>query len=113
MQHRSITHLRVLKRLLPRNAGQETLLACPTCCSLRRRLYGWEPGGQFTTSAQKSQWQCRVCAGLRYASEGGAPVSRSCSASGKLFEGFNGPLRAPRPEPWLPLVFYSPKQAGE
>jgi hypothetical protein len=31
-----------------------------------------EPGGQFTNSAQRSRWPCRTCAGLRYASEGGA-----------------------------------------
>jgi len=26
-------------------------------CSLRRAQHGWEPGGRFTCSAQRSRWQ--------------------------------------------------------
>src|SRR5690242_15915754 len=41
----TIAHLRALQRALPRNGGQDVLLACPSCCSFRRALYGWKPGG--------------------------------------------------------------------
>ena len=109
----SVCHLRVLKRPLPRNAGYDILLACPRCCSLRRALYGWEAGGRFTNSAQTSGWQCRACAGLRYASEGGALVLRGRSVWFRLLEQEYGPSRSPRPEPWEPEIFSSPQQAAE
>jgi hypothetical protein len=96
----SVTHLRVLMRPLPRNSGYDTLLACPICCSLRRALYGWVAGGQFTNSAQRSSWQCRTCAGLRYTSEG-TYIPRQF----RFLGGY------PRPEPWYPYVFSSPADA--
>ena len=80
----SVVNLRVFKRSLPGNVGHYLLLACPFCCSLRRALYGWEGGGKYTSSALRSQWQCRKCAGLRYASEGGALVIRSRCAMLRL-----------------------------
>jgi hypothetical protein len=107
----SVCRLRVLKRPLPRNAGYDVLLACPRCCSLRRALYGWEAGGQYTNSAQTSLWQCRTCAGVRYSSEGGALVLRSRWAFARLIEQRFGNCRSPRPEPWLPDVFTSPRDA--
>ena len=109
----SVCHLRVLKRPLPRNAGYDVLLACPRCCSLRRALYGWEAGGQYTNSAQTSLWQCRPCAGLRYASEGGALVLRSRWAFFRTLEAAYGRSRSPRPEPWEPYVFTSPEEAAK
>jgi hypothetical protein len=109
----SVSHIRAIKWSLPRNGGYTILLACPHCCSLRRALYGWEPGGQYTSSVQRSQWQCRRCAGLRYASEGGALVHRGRGAIARLFESFDGPLRSDRPEPWYPYVFTSPQEAAE
>jgi hypothetical protein len=48
----SVSHIRAIKRSLPRNGGYTTLLACPYCCSLRHTLYGWEAAGPYTTSAQ-------------------------------------------------------------
>lgn len=104
----SISRIRVLTRPLPRNGGRETLLACPVCCSLRRALYGWTPGGQYTTSVYRSLWQCRACAGLRYASEGGKLLIRSRGWIGRLF----GVGRSDRPEPWYPNVFSSPEDAA-
>jgi hypothetical protein len=100
-------HLRVFKRPLPRNGGRELLLACPCCCSLRRALYGWQPGGEYMSSAQRSQWQCRQCAGLRHASEGGALIVRSRCAMLRPLSG----LSSPRPDPWYPDVFSSPADA--
>ncbi len=105
----SAAHLRVLRQPLPRNGGHDILLACPCCCALRRALYGWQPGGEYTCSAQRSQWQCRTRAGLRYASEGGALLIRCRGRIGRLF----GTGRAPRPEPWEPLIFTRPEQAAE
>src|SRR6185437_5659153 len=39
------------------------LLMCWRCGRLRRTLYGWEAGGQYTKSAEVSDWQCRSCDG--------------------------------------------------
>ena len=104
----SVVHLRVLSRSLPKGVGTYSLLACPFCCGLKRTLYGWEAAGQYTRSAQVSSWQCLKCAGLRYASEGGALVLRS---RGKWFRSLEmqlGTTRSDRPEPWYPLVYSSP-----
>ena len=80
--------IRTLLRPLPRNGGSVRLLICPNCQIPRRGLYGWEPGGRFNTSVVRSNWRCRACRKLRYASEGGArlwfmdvELSRGCSAA--------------------------------
>jgi hypothetical protein len=104
----SAVHLRVFKRPLPKNRGYGILLACPCCCSLRRALYGWQPGGEYMTSAQRSQWQCRPCAGLRYSSEGGALALRSRCAMLRPLSG----ISSLRPEPWFPYIFSSPADAA-
>jgi hypothetical protein len=49
------------------NGASALLLYCSRCGSLRRHLYGWEV---LETRLTRSLWQCRTCAGLRYASEG-------------------------------------------
>jgi hypothetical protein len=104
--------IRTLLRPLPRNSGKERLLICPFCKIPRRGLYGWEPGGQFTTSAVQSPWGCWKCNRLRYASEGGALVLRSHWAFARLIEQHFGG-RSPRPESWLPYLFTSPEEAVE
>jgi hypothetical protein len=98
----------VLIRFLP-----NLYVLYPSCHTPRRALYGWVPGGRFTNSVQTSRWQCRTCAGFRYASEGGALVCRRRGAFARLIEQRFGPLRSPRPEPWLPDVFSSPDQAAD
>ncbi len=103
--------IRTVLRPLPRG-GNLRLFVCPDCAIPRRALYGWEPGGRFTTSAQRCPWRCRVCARLRYSSEGGALVHRGRGAIARLFEQALGPCRSPRPELWEPLVFASPAQAA-
>ncbi len=105
----SVVHLRVFKRSLPRNVGNYLLLACSSCCSLRRALYGWEPGGKYTSSALRSQWQCRTCAGLRYASEGGALVFRSRCA---IVRPLTALWPSQRADPWYPYVFSAPTEAA-
>jgi hypothetical protein len=110
---RACTFIRTVARSLPRNGGKVQLLVCPHCQAPRRALYSWVPGGQFTNSVQTSHWQCRTCARLRYSSEGGALVSRGRSAIVRLIEQRFGPVRSPRPEPWLPYVFTSIQQAME
>jgi hypothetical protein len=102
--------LRTVLRPLPRNRGKARLLVCPHCQNLRRALYGWKPGGEFTSSVYRSNWQCRTCAGLRHASEGGALVHRDRAGIARLFD---GPFRSDRPEPWYPYVFTSPGEAAE
>jgi hypothetical protein len=98
-------------RPMPRNGGRNLLLFCWHCGKFRRSLYGWEAGGRYTSSAQSSDWQCRSCAGLRYASEGGALVHWGRGALARMFETFAGPLRSERPQPWHPYVFTSPQDA--
>jgi len=105
----SVSHIRALKRPLPRNGGFDTLLACPICCALKRALYGWEANGPNTNSARSSQWQCLRCARLRFASEGGALLIRSRGMLGLLF----GVGHSPRPDPWYPGVFSSPADAAK
>src|SRR6516165_803582 len=75
--------IRTLLRPLPRNGGKARLLICPFCKTPCRGLYGWELGGQHTSRVIGSNWGCRKCNLLRYASEGGALVShgRGTSAS--------------------------------
>ena len=68
--------IRTASQPLPRNGGSARLLICPYCQIPRRGLYAWEPGGAFTTSVVRSDWGCRACNKLRYASEGGALVVR-------------------------------------
>jgi hypothetical protein len=100
---------RSVERALPRNGGKVRLLACPACGHPRRALYGWRPGGPYTTSVERSpRWECRVCAGLRYSSEGGALLHRSRSAFMRLIEQQFGAFRSPRPDPWYPDVLSSP-----
>jgi hypothetical protein len=98
--------IRTLLRSLPRNGGSVRLLICPDCLSPRRGLYGWEPdeNGRFNTSVARSNWRCRACHKLRYASEGGALVLRS-----RMF----GRSRCARPEPWYPIVFTSREEAAQ
>ena len=95
--------IRTLLRPLPRNGGSVRLLICPDCLTPRRGLYGWEPDedGRFTTSVARSNWRCRACHKLRYASEGGALVVRGAIAR---FESSIGRSRSVRPEPWYPEI---------
>jgi hypothetical protein len=103
--------IRTVLRLLPRNGGSCRLLICPHCQIPRRGLYGWKPGGRFTTSVVRSSWACRACNGLRYASEGGALRERGRFA--RLFEATAGRRFHPeRPEPWLPHIEPAPKLRG-
>jgi hypothetical protein len=101
--------IRTLLCPLPRNGGRVRLLICPYCQIPRRGLYGWEAGGEFINSVQRSSWKCRRCGGLRYSSEGGALILRSRCARLRSLAAF--PCRAPRREPWLPYVFASPMDA--
>jgi hypothetical protein len=103
----SVAHLRVFKRSLPKRTSNYCLLACPFCCALKRCLYGWEAGGKYTNSARISTWQCRACAGLRYASEGGALIIRTRGS----FARFSDLMSSPRPDMWYPFVFDSPADA--
>jgi hypothetical protein len=103
----SVTHLRVLGRSLPNGNGTYSLLACPSCCGFKRYLYGWQAGGEYTHSALRSWWQCRSCAGLRYASEGSALVLRGRGNWFRALEAELGTTRSDRPEPWYPDVLAS------
>jgi hypothetical protein len=95
-----VTDLHVFRQPLPRNGGNDVLIECPNCYGLRRAPYGWPADGSRTRSAIRSQWQCRWCAGLRYASEGSVLVVRSRGYLGKIL----GVGRANRPRSWAPLV---------
>jgi hypothetical protein len=106
--------IRTMLRRLPRNGGSVRLLICPYCSIPRRGLYGWEPGGRFTSGAVRSIWGCRKCNMLRYSSEGEALVHHERGAFASLIEPlFCGPIRSDRPKPWYPYVFTSPKEAAD
>jgi hypothetical protein len=105
--------IRTVLRPLPRNGGRVRLLICPHCQIPRRGLYGWEPGGRFTTSVVRSTWGCRRCNQLRYASEGGALVHRGRGALFRILDATYGTCRSERPDLWLPYVFTSPQEAAE
>jgi hypothetical protein len=105
--------IRTLSRPLPRNGGSARLLICPYCQIPRRGLYGWQPGGRMTTSVVRSNWRCRACNKLRYASEGGALVVRGRGAMFRTLETILGRGGSARPEPWYPYVFASPEEAAQ
>jgi hypothetical protein len=104
----SVVNLRVFRRSLPKRTGTYCLLARPSCCALKCCLYGWAAAGECTDSARVSTWKCRACAGLRYASEGGARVIRM---RGAAFARFTGLMSSPRPDMWYPFLFDSPAYA--
>jgi hypothetical protein len=104
---RSLLH--AIARPLPRNIGEHRLVVCPHCYKPKRALYGWEVNRARTHSVFIAQWQCRTCAGLRYASEGEALCIRSRTALGRRF----GVMRSDRPELWYPYAFADPSQAAE
>ena len=106
--------VRIVWRMLPRNGGRTLFLLCAYCQLPRLALYGWQVDrwGRYTTSARNCSWQCRACAGLRYASEGGVLVLRGRGVSRLLGQPVPD-LASPRPEPWLPYVLTRPEEAVE
>lgn len=99
------TELRVVHSHMPRGGGKTPLLLCSRCHTPRRAIYG-----RSAHEANTADWICRTCAGLRYASEGGALVFRSRWAATKPL---SGSRLLPRPEVWTPIVFTSPLRALE
>ena len=108
----SLLLLRYVCRRLPRGNGRDLFLMCWRCARLRRMLYAWEARGPYTTSARTTDWQCRTCAGLRYASEGGALVLRSRGSWFRALEMHSRMTRSDRPDSWYPYVFSSPADAA-
>jgi hypothetical protein len=91
-----------IERPLPRNEGKARILVCPRCQRPRRALYPWKLNPARPHAVFTSTWQCRSCARLRYASEGGALLMRS-----RVF----GTWSSDRPDSWYPFVFSSPDDA--
>ena len=100
-----------IERSLPRAGGKARLLICPRCQRPRRALYPWKLNPSKPHAVFTSTWQCRSCAQLRYASEGGALVFHPRTELGRLIEAVEGPSRSLRPEPWYPYVFADPSDA--
>ena len=69
----SATVLRIVWRMLPRNGGRVLLLVCSYCNTPRRHVYGWEwdSFSGWSNRVRSINWRCRLCARLRYSSEGG------------------------------------------
>lgn len=105
------TLVRTIQKPMPRNRGSALLLICPFCHKPKRALYGQELDPRRARATFVSKWQCRTCAGLRYASEGGALVIRSRWAPMREFEREYGREHRDRPEPWYPYVFSNPEDA--
>jgi len=100
-----------IERPLPRNGGKARLLICPRCQGRRRALYPWKLNPSKRHAVFTSTWHCRACAGLRYASEGGALVFRPRTDLGRLIEAMEG-SRSPRPTPWFPYALADPRDAA-
>jgi hypothetical protein len=102
----SLTILRFVWRMLPRNGGRALLLICSYCKTPRRHVYGWEwdSVSGWSNRVRSISWRCRSCARLRYSSEGGY-----------LCPGitFRGCRKLPRPALWLPYVFTSPQDSAD
>lgn len=103
--------VRTIERPMQRNGGRDRLLVCPRCQKPCRALYGWRLNPAKLYSAFRSDWQCRSCARLRYASEGGALLHRPRTTIGKCFAQIDGFVRHPRPNPLYPYVFANPCNA--
>jgi hypothetical protein len=101
------TGLRVSEHPLPCNGGKAVLLVCNRCQKPRRALYGWEVLKQ-ARCVKSTDWVCRRCADLSYASEGGALVYRTRWVVARSLSGL---VLKQRPEPWEPLVLTSPLRA--
>jgi hypothetical protein len=107
----SRSFMRTVERILPRNGGKALLLICQCCQAPRRALYGWEVDRTRRHGVFVRPWQCRACAGLRYASEGGALVVRSRGSLARLVDSLCGLNRQERPLLWYPYVFSDPDDA--
>ena len=99
-----------IERPLPRNGGKARLVICPRCQSPRRALYPWKLDSSRRHAVFVSGWQCRSCAQLRYASEGGALVFRPWTDLGRIIRNLEGD-RKDGPEPCYPWVFSNPADA--
>ena len=97
-----------IERRLPLNGGKARLVICPRCQRPRRALYPWKLNPAKRHAVFTSTWQCRSCAQLRYASEGGALVFHPRTDLGRLIEAVEGPSKSPRPESCYPYVFVNP-----
>jgi hypothetical protein len=102
----SVTVLRIVWRMLPRNGGRALWLVCSYCNAPRRYVYGWEwdSFSGWSNRVRQISWRCRSCARLRYSSEGGYLRPRA------MFQAFGN---LPRPDLWLPYVFTSLDAAAE
>lgn len=109
----SATILQIVWQTLPRNGGRALLLRCPYCETPRRHVYGWEwdSFSGWSNRVQSIYWRCRLCARLRYSSEGGHLRQSGRGAIAALCRAYFGNLT--RPESWLPYVFTSPEEAAE
>jgi hypothetical protein len=103
--------IRTIGRRMPRNGGHARLIVCPICQKPRCAVYGWKTNRTRLNSVFIAPWQCRECAGLSYASEGGALLYRPRTAFGRSVAVLDGFVQHPRPEPWYPFVFVNPLQA--
>lgn len=99
------------ERRLPRNGGKARLVICPHCQTPGRALYPWrlDPSKPHAVFMSRS-WQCRSCAQLRYASEGGALIFRPRTDLGRMIRAVEGPKKD-RPEWWYPYVYADPRNA--
>jgi len=107
----SVTVLRVVWLMLPRNGGRALFLLCPYCDTPRRHVFGWEwdSVSGWSNRVRSVSWRCRSCARLRYssASEGGYLRPTGFGRLGRLGVALRAYGNLPRPESWLPYVFTS------
>ena len=111
----SLTVLRIVWRMLPRNGGRSLFLLCPYCNTPRRHVYGWEwdSFSGWSNRVRRIGWRCRSCARLRYSSEGGYLRQPGLGRLGHLGVMLAAYGNLPRPKSWLPYVFTSIEEAVE
>lgn len=105
----SLTVLRIVWRMLPRNGGRALLLVCSYCNTPGRYVYGWEWDSYsgWSNRVRQISWRCRSCARLRYSSEGGYLRPSGLGRLGQLGVMLRALGNLPRPDLWLPYVFTS------
>jgi hypothetical protein len=111
----SLTVLRLVWQVLPRNGGRALLLVCSYCNTPRRHVYGWEwdSFSGWSNRVRRVSWLCRSCARLRYSSEGGYLRPGHLGRLARLGVMLRAFGNLPRPESWLPYVFTSIEGAAE
>jgi len=87
-----------------RCSGRALLLVCSYCNTPRRHVYGWEWNSVsgWSNRVRSINWRCRLCARLRYSSEGGYLRPTGLGRMGRLGVMLRAYGNLLRPKSWFP-----------